>query len=310
MARLWFGVVAVFVVVGILGCQEGAATVESSPQEAVAAAPKEHVSVVAAGAKVMKLAGDYTFTEGPVWDGKESVYFTDVREARIHKWSLSGKPAVYRVRTGGCNGLYFDMADNMIACAGGNRMVVKIGKAGTWEVLADRYGGKRLNSPNDLWIDSKGGIYFTDPRYGSKDGMEQDGEHVYYITPDRRDIIRVIDDMVRPNGLIGTKDGRTLYVTDHGGKKTYSYKINRDGTLTGKKLFADEGSDGMTIDNEGNIYLTTDVVAVYDPSGKRVETIEVPEKPSNVTFGGLDNRTLFITARTSLYAVKTRVKGL
>ncbi|MCK4958416.1 MAG: SMP-30/gluconolactonase/LRE family protein, partial [Planctomycetes bacterium] len=101
-----------------------------------------------------------------------------------------------------------------------------------------------------------------------------------------------------------------LYVTDHGGKKTYSYKINRDGTLTGKKLFADEGSDGMTIDNEGNIYLTTDVVAVYDPSGKRVETIEVPEKPSNVTFGGLDNRTLFITARTSLYAVKTRVKGL
>lgn len=310
MARLRFRFVAVIVVVGILGCQEEVATVVSSPREAVAAAAKEHVSVVRLGAKAIKLAGGYTFTEGPVWDHKESVYFTDVREARIHKWSLSGKSAVYRVNTGGCNGLYFDMADNLIACAGKNRMVVKVSQAGVYEVLADRYDGKRLNSPNDLWIDPKGGIYFTDPRYGNRDGMEQDGEHVYYITPNRRNIIRVIDDMVRPNGLIGTKDGRTLYVADNGGKKTYSYKINRDGTLTGKKLFAGEGSDGMTIDNEGNIYLTTDVVAVYDPSGRRVETIEVPERPSNVTFGGLDKRTLFITARTSLYAVKTRVRGL
>ena len=309
MIRLWFGLVSVVVVVGVLGCQEEA-TVGSSPLEAVAAVPKEHVSVVAAGAKVTKLAGDYSFTEGPVWDGKDSVYFTDVREARIHKWSLSGKSSVYRVRSGGCNGLYFDMTDNMIACAGGSRMVVKVGKAGTWEVLADRYRGKRLNSPNDLWIDSRGGIYFTDPRYGNRDDMEQVRDHVYYITPDRFNIIRVIDDMVRPNGLIGSKDGRMLYVADNGGKKTYSYKINRDGTLTGKTLFADEGSDGMTIDNEGNIYLTTDVVAVYDASGRRVETIEVPERPSNVTFGGLDKRILFITARTSLYAVKTRVRGL
>jgi len=178
-------------------------------------------------------------------------------------------------------------------------------------VLADKYQNKRFNSLNDLWIDPKGGIYFTDPRYGNRDGMEQDGEHVYYLSPDRKRLIRVIDDMVRPNGVIGTPNGKLLYVADHGGKKTFAYKINinNDGTLSNKKLFAPEGSDGMTIDNEGNIYLTTRVVAVYNKNGEKIENIKVPEGPANVCFGGPDNRTLFITARTSLYSVRMRVKA-
>ena len=116
--------------------------------------------------------------------------------------------------------------------------------------------------------------------------------------------------MVRPNGLIGTRDGKTLYVADHGGKKTFVYTINKDGTLSNKKLFAPEGSDGMTIDNQGNVYLATNAVAVYDKEGRKIETIEVPEGPANVTFGGKDKQTLFITARTSLYAIRMRVKGL
>ena len=140
--------------------------------------------------------------------------------------------------------------------------------------------------------------------------MEQGGEHVYYLSADRKSIIRVIDDMVRPNGIIGTPDGKLLYVTDHGGKKTFVYTINKDGTLSDKKLVVSEGSDGMTIDNKGNIYLTTNAVLVYNKKGEKIETIEVPEGPANVTFGGKDKKTLFITARTSLYCVRMRVKGL
>jgi gluconolactonase len=230
---------------------------------------------------------------------------------RIHKWSLDGKLSTFRENSGGANGLFVDKKGNLVACEGDGRRLVSIDLIkGNVTVLADKYQDKQFNSPNDLWIDPNGGIYFTDPRYGRRDGMEQDGEHVYYLSPDRKNLIRVINDMVRPNGIIGTPDGKLLYVADHGGNKTYVYTINKDGTLSNKKLFAPEGSDGMTIDNEGNVYLTTRVVVVYNPDGQKIETIEVPEVPANVCFGGKDKQTLFITARTSLYALRIRVKGV
>ena len=267
-------------------------------------------SVVATGAKVEKLAGGFKFTEGPAADAKGNIFFTDIPNNRIHKWSLDGKLSTFRENSGGANGLYFDKKGNLLACEGGGRRLVSIDPKGNVTVLADKYQNKKFNSLNDLWIDPKGGIYFTDPRYGSRDNLDQDGEHVYYLAPDRKSIVRVIDDMVRPNGIIGTRKGKRLYVTDHGGKKTFVYTINKDGMLSNKKLFAPEGSDGMTIDNEGNIYLTTNAVAVYNKKGEKVETIKVPEGPANVTFGGKDKKTLFITARTSLYSVRMRVKGL
>lgn len=275
----------------------------------------EQLSVVAAGAKVEKLAGGFKFTEGPAADAKGNIFFTDIPNNRIHKWSLGGKPlrgklSTFRENSGGSNGLYFDKKGNLLACEGGGRRLVSINPKGKVTVLADKYENKKFNSLNDLWLDSKGGIYFTDPRYGNRDGMEQGGEHVYYLSPDRKNIIRVIDDMVRPNGVIGTRNGKLLYVTDHGGKKTFVYTINKDGTLSNKKLFANEGSDGMTIDNKGNIYLTTNAVQVYNSKGEKIETIKVPEGPANVTFGGKDKKTLFITAQTSLYSVRMRVKGL
>ena len=266
-------------------------------------------SVIATGAKVEKLAGGFGFTEGPAADAEGNIFFTDIPNNKILKWSLDGKLSTFRENSGGANGLYFDKDGNLLACEGGGRRLVSIDKQGQVTILADSYQGKKFNSLNDLWIDPKGGVYFTDPRYGDRSGMEQDGEHVYYLSPDRKKLIRVIDDMVRPNGLIGTPDGRLLYVADHGGRKTFVYTIDKDGTLSDKKLFAPEGSDGMTIDNEGNVYLTTNAVAVYSPEGKKIETIEVPEQPANVTFGGKDNQTLFITARTSLYAIRMRVKG-
>ena len=268
-------------------------------------------SVVAADAKMEKLADGFKFTEGPAADAKGDVYFSDIPNNRIHKWSVETKKlSTFRENSGGANGLYFDKKGNLLACEGGGRRLVSIDPNGTVTVLAEAYEGKKFNSLNDLWIDPKGGVYFTDPRYGGRDGMEQDGEHVYYLSPDRKKVIRVISDMVRPNGVIGTRDGKTLYVADHGGKKTFAYTINKDGTLSDKKLLAPEGSDGMTIDNEGNVYLTTNAIAVYNKNGEKIETIEVPEGPANVTFGGKDKQTLFITARTSLYAIRMRVKGL
>ena len=266
-------------------------------------------SVVVDGAKVEKLAGGFAFTEGPAADAQGNVYFSDIPNNRIHKWSLDGKLSTFRENSGGANGLYFDKDGNLLACEGSGRRLVSIDMKGDVTVLADKYQGKKFNSLNDLWIDPKGGIYFTDPRYGNRDGMEQDGEHVYYLSPDRKKLIRVIDDMVRPNGLIGTPDGKILYATDNGDGKTFAYRINWDDTLRGKELIAPKGSDGMTIDNEGNIYLTTSGVVVYDKQGNKIETIDIPERPANVCFGGKDNQTLFITARTSLYSIKMRVKG-
>lgn len=266
---------------------------------------------MAEDAKVEKIADGFKFTEGPAADAKGNVYFTDIPNNRIHKYSIDGKLTVHLENSGGANGLYFDKAGNLLACQGGDRQIVSIAPDGKVTVLTGKYGGDKLNSPNDLWLDPKGGIYFTDPSYGrSKDDMEQNGEHVYYITPDRNDVIRVIDDMVRPNGLIGTPSGKKLYIADHGDSKTWVYTINDNGTLSKKKLFAEEGSDGMTIDDRGNIYLTNKAVQVYCCEGNKINTIEIPESPSNLTFGGKDNSTLFITARTSLYKIETNVKGL
>jgi len=271
----------------------------------------EGPGVLATGASVEKLVGGFTFTEGPAVDAGGTIYFSDIPNNRIHKWSLDAKLSTFRENSGGANGLFFDKSGNLLACEGGGRRLVSISPRGQVTVLADRYQNKRFNSLNDLWIVPKGGVYFSDPRYGrGRDDMEQDGEHVYYLSPDRKNLVRVIDDMVRPNGIIGAPDGKKLYVTDHGGGKTFSYAINEDGTLSNKKLFAPEGSDGMTIDNEGNIYLTTSAVSVYNKQGQKVQTIEIPERPSNVAFGGKDRKTLFITARKSLYSVHARVKGV
>ena len=268
--------------------------------------------LVANSAQVRKLCGGFRFTEGPAVDEQGNVFFSDIPNNRIHIWSLGGELKTFREDSGGANGLYFDKTGNLLACEGGGRRLVSISPNGALTVLADRYNGKRLNSLNDLWIDSHGGVYCTDPRYGGgRDNMEQDGEHVYYVSPDRQTVTRVINDLVRPNGVIGTPDGKTLYVADHGGKATYKYTIKKPGILTGKTRLIPEGSDGMTLDERGNIYLTTNVVAIYSPAGVFIDEIQVPESPSNVCFGGPgpDRKTLFITARTSLYAVAMKVRG-
>lgn len=264
--------------------------------------------LVADGAEVRKLAGDFRFTEGPAWDGKGALYFTDIPNARIHKWA-DNKLSTFRENSGGANGLYFDREGNLVMCEGGARRISRATPDGTATVVVDAYDGKKLNSPNDLWIDPKGGIYFTDPRYGNSEGMEIDGYHVYYIAKGSRKAVRVIDDLNKPNGIIGAKDGKKLYVADAGGGKTYVYRVGEDGSVSERKLAAPEGSDGVTLDEKGNLYLTRGSVKVYSPEAKLIADIKTPESPANVTFGGPEGKILFITARTGLYSLKMKVKG-
>ena len=265
--------------------------------------------LVAEGGKVEKLADGFIFTEGPAVDADGNVFFTDIPNSRIHRWSTDGKLSTFRENTGRANGLFFDRDGNLLCCEGGARQLTSVTPEGKVTVLANDYDGKKLNSPNDLWIDPQGGIYFSDPRYGDMSDLEQDGFHVYYLSPDRKKLTRVVDDMVKPNGVLGTKDGKLLYVADAGDGKTYVYKILGSGQLGERKLIAPVGSDGMTLDEHGNLYLTRGAVRVYAPSGESLGTIEVPEGPANVVFGGKDRKTLFITARKGFYAIPMKVRG-
>ncbi len=286
----------------------------ASPGAAGQPAAQENTGIVAPGAELIQLADGFSFTEGPAADAEGNVFFTDQPNNKILKWSVDGKLSVFNDSPGRANGLYFDKSGNLYACADLNNELWEIARSGKVTVLIKDYQGKKLNGPNDLWVDPKGGIYFTDPfykrDYWSRGPMEQDGQHVYYLTPDRGKLVRVVDDLQQPNGIIGTPDGRRLYIADIRGRKTYVYTINPDGTLGDKKLFADMGSDGMTMDSEENIYLTGKGVTVFNVKGEKIDYIEVPQKwTANVTFGGKDRSTLFITAMDSLYSIRTRVRG-
>ncbi|MEC7567207.1 MAG: SMP-30/gluconolactonase/LRE family protein [Planctomycetota bacterium] len=259
--------------------------------------------------EVERLADGFAFTEGPASDDRGNVYFTDIPNERIHVWTTDGELRLHRENTGRANGLYFTKQGVLYACEGGARRVTKQSKNGRVRTITDSFAGGKYNSPNDLWVDAWGGIYFTDPRYGSQEGMEQDGFHVYYVSPNGKSVSRVIDDHVKPNGVVGTSDNKTLYVADAGGGKTYAYSIKGPGKIGDKRLFCESGSDGMTLDQFGNLYLTTNSVQVYNSSGTHLGNIAVPEGPANVTFGGKDYRTLYITAKTGLYSVSMKVRG-
>ena len=270
--------------------------------------------VIAAGAKLEKLSGEFKFTEGPTCDAAGNVFFTDQPNDRIMKWSVDGKLSTFKQPAGRSNGMCFDAHGNIISCADEKNELWSIAPDGKATVLVKDYQGKLLNGPNDVWERPGGGVYFTDPfykrPYWKRGPKEQDGEHVYFLTPDRRELVRVTEDLKQPNGIIGTPDGKRLFVADIGAGKTYAYDIQRDGTLANKKLLCELGSDGMTLDNEGNLYLTGRGVTVFDKTGKQIEHIDVPGGwTANVSFGGKDRQTLFITASKSFYSIRTRVKG-
>lgn len=271
--------------------------------------------VIADGAELTLVSDQFSFTEGPASDADGNIYFTDQPNNDIWVYSTDGELSLFMDESGRANGLYFDEEGNLLACADNKSELWSITPDKKVTVLIDDFDGKRFNGPNDLWIDPKGGIYFTDPYYQrdywERTEKEIEQERVYYLTPDQEDLFIVADDLVQPNGIIGTPDGKTLYVADIGDQKTYSYQIDGDnGYLTNRKLFTEMGSDGVTLDDQGNLYLTGNGVTVFNKKGEKIEHIpDQQDWTANVTFGGSDFKTLFITASTGVYTLKMKVKG-
>ena len=269
-------------------------------------------SIIAPGASLKLISNQFSFTEGPAANKKGVVFFTDQPNDKIWKYDTDGKLSVYMEKTGRSNGMYFDKKGNLITCADEKNELWCISPKKKITVLLKDYQGQKLNGPNDLWIHPNGGIYFTDPYYQrpywERKSPEIKGQKVYYLPKGKKEAIVVDENLQQPNGIIGTSNGKYLYVADIRDRKTYRYTINADGSLSDRQLFVEQGSDGMGIDNKGNIYLTGNGVTVYDSEGKKIEQIAV-KGPTNVCFAGKDNNVLFITARESVYTLQMQVNG-
>ncbi|HRV89640.1 MAG TPA: SMP-30/gluconolactonase/LRE family protein [Prolixibacteraceae bacterium] len=274
-------------------------------------------TIIARDAQPVLMSGPFSFTEGPAADKAGNVYFTDQPNNKIYIWTTRGELKEFCGDCGRANGLYFDREGNLLSCSDEKNELWRISPSGERTVLVGTLNGRRLNGPNDLWVRPDGGIYFTDPLYarpwwtGREKTSQLDGQHVYFLAPGSSQPVRVTTDLKQPNGIIGTPDGKTLYVADIGDGKTYRYRISPDGTLNGKTLFAPMGSDGMTIDCKGNIYLTGQGVTVFNKKGKKIAHIPVEARwTANVCFGGADRKTLFITASENLFSLRMKVRGV
>lgn len=272
-------------------------------------------SIIAPGAKLQKLAGGMAFTEGPAVDKEGNVYFSDQPNDRIMRWSVDGELTEWMKPCGRSNGMMFDMHGNLISCADEDNQLWSISKDKKATVLIKDFGDKLLNGPNDVWVRKDGSMWITDPLYArdywKRDPkIQQNGQHVYYLSPDHKTFRPVATDLKQPNGIVGTPDGKTLYVADIGAWKTYRYHIEPNGDLSDKTLFCELGSDGMTIDEQGNVYLTGHGVTVFDKTGKQIEHIDVPEDwCGNINFAGRDHNLLFITASKGIYGLQMTVRG-
>ena len=270
--------------------------------------------IIQPGAELEKLADGFLFTEGPTADSKGNVYFTDQPNNRIMVWTVSGQLTTFMQPCGRSNGMVFDKKGYLWSCADEKNEIWRIATDKSVTVIPSKYEDKVLNGPNDIWVAPDGGVYITDPFYKrtwwDHSAKPQDIQGVYYLSPDYKTITRVVNDMVQPNGIVGTPDGKTLFVADIGGNKTWSFTINKDGTLGNKTLFCEMGSDGMALDTKGNIYITGKGVTIFDRKGEKIGNIAVPESwTANVCFGGTDMKSLFITASKGLYRLKLKVRG-
>ena len=263
-----------------------------------------------------RIATGFEFTEGPVWHPDGYLLFSDIPAGRIYRWSGDGPAQVWREPSGNSNGLTLDHERRLIACEHGNRRVSRTEADGAVVVLAERYEGKRLNSPNDVVVKSDGTIYFTDPPYGVEpEEQEQPCNGVYRIAPGGR-LELLLDDFDRPNGLAFSPDESVLYIGDSGRRHVRAFDVRPDGTLANSRIIADmdhpqPGSpDGMKVDMEGHLYVTGATgVWVFEPDGTHLGVIVTPERPANCAWGDADRQTLYITARTSLYRVRVKVPG-
>lgn len=270
--------------------------------------------VVAPGAELRLIADNFKFTEGPAADAAGNVFFTDQPNNRIWKYGTDGTLSIFMEPAGRANGLYFDREGYLIACADQEYELWRISMDKRVQKLAINYKDSLFNGPNDVWASpSSGAIYFTDPYY-QRDYWARTSPDMHdqalYVYRDGQ-VTRLDDQFKKPNGIVGTSDGKFLYVADIGDSKIYRYTILADGTLTDKQLFVSQGSDGLTIDEQGNLYLTGKGVDIYNPDGDKIEHIDVPANwTANLCFSGPDRDVLFITASEKAYTLKMAVKGV
>jgi gluconolactonase len=270
--------------------------------------------VVAPAARVEKLASGMRFTEGPVWIAKEGfLVFSDIPADELKRWSPAGGLSTFRKPSRNANGNTVDRDGRLITCEHSGRRVVRLEADGTLTTLADRFEGKRFNSPNDAAVRRDGSIYFTDPDYGlGSQPRELEGCYVFRLQPDTGKVSLLVKDFDKPNGICFSPDEKRLYVADSGKPRHIRvFEVQPDGSLTGGRVFCtlDQGvPDGIRADREGRVYSSAgDGVHIFQPDGNLIGKILVPESPANLGFGGADGKTLFITARTSLYSITTLV---
>ena len=267
--------------------------------------------LIAGGAEVVEVRGGFGFLEGPVTDAAGDLYFTDINNNQIWRYSAGGEFEIAIEPSHFANGLTLDLDGSLLICEQNAQRITRREADGSLSVVADSYNGAPFNSPNDLWVHPDGSIYFTDPRYRFPEGPpSQPGEYVYRISPDRQTVDALVTDIPKPNGIVGTEDGGTLYLASTETNTIYRFDIAADGSLENRRDFAEQGSDGMTLDERGNVYLTwIGGVSIRNPDGEEIEFIETPQMPANVGFGGSEGRTLYMTARTSLYAIEMNVEA-
>ena len=267
---------------------------------------------------VVKLHGGFQFTEGPAADRDGNVYFSDIPAEKIYKVDPTGKLTTFRDKSNNVNGTMVNAAGELVGCEMQGQVTVMGADGQVVRTVAKEYEGKRFNAPNDLVIDSTGGVYFTDPHFRAPTPLPQGVTAVYYAAPDGK-VTRLVDDLKAPNGVILSPDEKTLYVIPSGQAEMMAYPVVSPGKLANGRVFctlkqpegaSGKGGDGLTVDVKGNLYITSALgLQVYNPDGKLLGIIKLPEQPANCTFGGADRKTLYVTARTSLYTVPMEVAG-
>lgn len=262
------------------------------------------------------IAADFIFTEGCSVDKNGDVFFTDQPNDKIWKYNAQdGKLSIFLSKTGRANGTYFDKKGNLITCSDDQGELWSVSPSGKVKVILKSATGKQYNGPNDVWIDPNGGMYFTDPYYQrdywKRTAPDLKAEDVYYLPKGKKNPEVAATGFVKPNGIVGSPDGKYLYVADNRGGKTYRFLIAKNGDLTNRALLIERGSDGMTLDSDGRLYLTSHGgVFIYSPDGKLIDQIKIREIPTNVCFFGKERDSLFITAREAIYTIKMQSKGV
>jgi gluconolactonase len=281
-------------------------------------------SIVTKESALERIASGFQFTEGPVWNSLEDcLLFSDIPANCIYKWSHQEGVTVFKEPSGNSNGLTYDEKGNLIVCEHSNRRISRFEKKGGYSVLADRFQGKRFNSPNDITVKSNGLIYFTDPPYGiPPHGEPADRElpfqGVFLLDPANNELTLLVDDFDRPNGLAFSPDESIIYIADSSDRKHVRvFDVDYNGVLRKSRIFAEVKSDlpgppdGMKVDVDGNLYVASaGGVWVYAEDGKHLGIIKTPEIPTNCAWGEGDWRSLFITAGTSVYRIRLGIPGV